>query len=92
MRPLNALLAPLAAVGLAVLCGPAAAQEKKPVVDQERVDKSIALGLEYLRKNQSSDGSWSAQGGMYPTTMTGMAGVALLMEGRPAARGSTPRR
>ena len=73
------------AVGLCAL--PAAAQDKKGAVDQKKVDESVAKGLEYLRKNQSSDGSWSSQGGMYPTTMTGMAGLALLLEGSTCREG-----
>ncbi|MCU0704395.1 MAG: terpene cyclase/mutase family protein [Fimbriiglobus sp.] len=78
----------LALVGLAACVPLAVAQEKKPqVIDQKRVDDSIARGLEYLRKTQNADGSWASQGGMYPTTMTGMAGLALLMEGSTCREG-----
>lgn len=87
MRTVNRHLAPLAVVAAAVLLAPATAQDKKAVVDQKAVDKAVEKGLEYLRKNQSSDGSWSAQGGMYPTTMTGMAGLALVMEGSTCREG-----
>jgi hypothetical protein len=78
----------LAVAGMVVLLAPASAQEKKPaVIDQKKVDESISKGLEYLRKSQSPDGSWSAQGGMYPTTMSGMAGLAMLMEGSTCREG-----
>src|SRR5690349_12662522 len=88
MRSVSRLLAPLAVAGVVVLAAPASAQEKKAaVVDQKKVDEAVAKGLEYLRKTQSPDGSWSAQGGMYPTTMTGMAGLALLMEGSTCREG-----
>ena len=49
------------------------------------VEASVEKGLEWLKKNQNSDGSWAAPGNAYPTVMTGMAGLALMMEG------STPR-
>jgi hypothetical protein len=87
MRSLKSLLAPLAAVaGVVLLSAPARAADK-PVVDQAKVDASVEKGLEYLRKNQSADGSWSAQGGMYPTVMTGLAGISMLMEGSTCREG-----
>jgi hypothetical protein len=67
---------------------PALAQEKKPAaVDPAKVALAVAGGLEHLRKTQSRDGSWSPPGGMYPTAMTGMAGLALLMEGSTCRTG-----
>ena len=88
MRSLKLFTPLAAALGVALAVAPApAADEKKPVVDQKRVDESVEKGLEYLRKQQSPDGSWSAQGGMYPTTMTGVAGIALLMEGSTCREG-----
>lgn len=44
----------------------------KPVVDK---------GLEYLAKSQQRDGHWEGYGAQYKTTMTALAGMALLMEG-----------
>jgi Prenyltransferase and squalene oxidase repeat len=41
----------------------------------------ISKGLEYLARVQHRDGHWDANGGTYPTTMTALAGMALLMEG-----------
>ena len=48
--------------------------------------ETVQKGLEYLVKNQGKDGSW-AMGGQYPTTMTGVAGMALLMEGSTMREG-----
>lgn len=45
------------------------------------VQKSIDRGLEWLAKTQQRDGRWDANGGQYPTTMTALGGMALLMEG-----------
>ena len=38
-------------------------------------------GLDYLAKTQNRDGHWEANGGQYPMAMTGLAGMAMLMEG-----------
>ena len=43
--------------------------------------KTVEKGLEWLAKAQHRDGHWTAPGGQYPTTMTALAGMALLMEG-----------
>jgi hypothetical protein len=42
---------------------------------------AVAQGLKYLADHQSRDGHWEADGGQYPVTMTGLCGLALLMEG-----------
>ena len=53
------------------------------------VDAAIARGLAFLARTQDRDGSWSNRGqfGRYPVAMTGLAGVALLMDGNT----TTPR-
>ncbi len=43
--------------------------------------KAIQKGLDWLAKQQQRDGHWEANGGQYPTTMTALAGMAMLMEG-----------
>jgi len=43
--------------------------------------RSVDRGLEWLAKAQQRDGHWDAVGGAYPVAMTGLSGVALLMEG-----------
>lgn len=62
-----------------------------PVVKADTVPKkyrnSIKKGLEWLAKEQAKDGSWSANGNQYPVAMTGLAGVAMLMEGSTVRSG-----
>jgi hypothetical protein len=60
---------------------PATAQEKKA-----DVDLMVAKGLEWFKRTQKSDGSWSTNG-TYPTTMTALAGMAMLMEGSTLREG-----
>src|SRR6516162_7358776 len=43
--------------------------------------KAVQKGLEWLAKNQHKDGHWEAFGGQFPVAMTGISGMALLMEG-----------
>jgi hypothetical protein len=42
---------------------------------------TVAKGLEWLNKNQNRAGYWEGTGGQYKPAMTGLAGMALLMEG-----------
>ncbi len=77
---------PLAALALAAFASVLPAADK-PVVDQTKVDRAVDKGLDFLKKTQNNDGSWSGPGGSNPTTMTGMAGVALLMEGSTCREG-----
>ncbi len=41
---------------------------------------TVRKGLEYLVKHQLPDGHWEGDGGKHPVAMTGLAGLALLME------------
>src|SRR5262245_34783947 len=43
--------------------------------------EAVRKGLDWVAKAQARDGHWEATGGQYPTSMTGLAGMALLMEG-----------
>jgi hypothetical protein len=72
-----------AAGGLA-LPGVAAAQPPRKQTD---VETAVDKGLEYLKRIQVGDGHWEAQGGQYPTSMTGLAGLAMLMEGSTIREG-----
>jgi hypothetical protein len=47
----------------------------------EKYKESIKRGLDYLAKTQVKDGHWAANGDHHPVAMTGLAGMALLMEG-----------
>ncbi len=69
--------------GLLASPGRAADPERKKL----DVEAAIERGLEYLKKIQAPDGHWEAQGGQYPTTMTALAGMALLMEGSTLREG-----
>jgi hypothetical protein len=62
--------------------------ERPPLVT-ERIDRSIKRGLDWLKANQSSNGSWSGRGGegSYPTAMTALAGMGMLGSGSTATRG-----
>ncbi len=48
---------------------------------------TIQKGLDWLVKQQFRDGHWEAQGGQYPVSMTGLAGIALLSEGSTMREG-----
>src|SRR5262245_8012886 len=48
---------------------------------------TVAKGLDWVSKNQSRDGHWEANGGMYPSAMTGLGGMVLLMEGSTLREG-----
>lgn len=67
---------------LAALAVPARADKMSP---EQR--KAIRKGLEYLVKTQHRDGHWEAFGGQYPMTMTGISGMAMLMEGSTIREG-----
>jgi hypothetical protein len=55
-------------------------------IDQAELQKMIDHGLEYIKSQQKPDGHWDAQG-QYPLTMTGLCGMALLMEGSTIREG-----
>jgi hypothetical protein len=66
-----------------VLPGTAAAQPRKP----SDVEATVDRGLDYLKRIQGGDGHWEATGGQYPTSMTALAGMAMLMEGSTVREG-----
>jgi hypothetical protein len=53
----------------------------------QKWQEAIGKGLEWLAKQQFPDGHWEAQGGQYPMAMTGLAGMAFLMEGSTIREG-----
>ena len=55
----------------------------------EEVHVAIQRGLQWLEKNQASDGSWRNSGGYgsYPAAMTGLAGMAFIASGSTPTRG-----
>src|SRR5438309_606196 len=55
----------------------------------EKYRETVHEGLEYLVKNQFKDGHWEGDGGKHPVAMTGLVGLALLMErDAPSDRGT----
>jgi hypothetical protein len=52
-----------------------------------RYRPAIDKGLAYLARTQHNDGHWEAIGGQYPTAITALAGMALLMEGSTIGEG-----
>lgn len=53
----------------------------------ERYRPTVDKGLQYLVKLQFKDGHWGANGDQYPVSMTGLAGIAMLMEGSTIREG-----
>jgi hypothetical protein len=51
------------------------------------VERAIGRGLEWLAAHQSRLGHWTAANDRYPTSMTALAGIALLCEGSTATQG-----
>jgi squalene cyclase len=80
----SAILAGVLVALAALLALPAGARaDELPKEYRESVNK----GLEWLVKQQHSDGHWEAAGAQYPLTMTGLSGMALLMEGSTIREG-----
>ncbi len=46
----------------------------------EKYRETVRKGLEYLVKHQLPDGHWEGDDGKHPVAMTGLAGLALLMD------------
>ena len=76
----------LAAAVLAVPPGQPVAAEAVRAVSPE-VRRATARGLEWLSREQSRAGYWTASNGRYPAAMTGLAGMALLAEGSTPTQG-----
>jgi len=51
------------------------------------VERVVGRGLDWLAAHQSRVGHWGAAGDRYPTSMTAMAGIALLAEGSTTNQG-----
>src|ERR1700678_3941043 len=53
----------------------------------EKYRATVSKGLEYLAGKQHKDGHWEGDDGKHPVAMTGLAGLALLMERKTTSRG-----
>jgi hypothetical protein len=58
-----------------------------PAADEDRIDDVVTKGLDWLMRQQSRRGSWTANDSRYPTAMTALAGTAMLMEGSTTTQG-----
>jgi hypothetical protein len=79
-----------ALAGLVATAGGLAAQDPAlPPGIAPETQAAIERGLDWLVRNQASDGSWRNAGGYgsYPAAMTGLAGMALLASGSTPTRG-----
>jgi hypothetical protein len=57
----------------------------------EKYRDTVQKALEYLVKHQHNDGHWEGDDGKHPVAMTGLVGIALLMEkDNPPQRGIAP--
>jgi len=75
-----------AVAGIAVFASVLRAEELPATTDKEkefkkRVEQATELGLKWIAETQTRDGHWEANGGQYPTSMTALCGMTLLMEG-----------
>ncbi len=84
-RTSRVLLVALAAWGL-VLLGSVPCVYALNIKDP-KVQQVVQRGLDWLAKNQSRVGHWTANNGQYPTAMTGLAGLAMLCEGSTTTQG-----
>src|ERR1700738_4189823 len=53
----------------------------------EKYRPTVEKALQYLVKQQFKDGHWGANGDQYPVSMTGLTGIAMLMEGSTIREG-----
>ena len=74
-------------LGLAALLAPAASADVTVKLPDERVERAVRNGLDYLARHQSKQGYWTANGGQYRVAMTALAGTALLAEGSGTTQG-----
>ncbi|MGL6075763.1 MAG: prenyltransferase/squalene oxidase repeat-containing protein [Fimbriiglobus sp.] len=74
-------------LGLGLLNISAASAQEEDAKKKKDIEATVSKGLEWLKKNQLPDGHWEANGGQYPTSMTALAGMAMLMEGSTLREG-----
>lgn len=72
----------MSVVGLLLVTASARADEVP-----EKVKTAIDRGLKWFADQQNRDGHWEANGGQYPTAMTALAGMTMLMEGSTLREG-----
>jgi hypothetical protein len=82
------VLVALAMTNVSIPTGAQVVPTRPPLIT-EQAEKSIEKGLAYLARTQSRDGSWrtGSNYGSYPTTMTSLAGLALMAGGNTPVEG-----
>src|SRR5689334_18516785 len=80
---MRANLAGLLATGLALAWVSPGRADEVP----EKYRESVGKALAWIAKTQHKDGHWGANGDQNPMSMTGLAGMALLMEGSTMREG-----
>jgi squalene cyclase len=80
----SAFRAPLT---LGLVLGLAAASEVRAEEMRPEYRVAVQKGLEWVVKQQHRDGHWEANGGQYPSAMTALGGMVLLMEGSTLREG-----
>ncbi len=83
MKPRTFLTAVL---GVGVVFAAAASRGRGDEIP-EKYREMVRKGLAWLAKQQQRDGSFSANGGNYPSAMTALGGMAFLMEGSTYTQG-----
>jgi hypothetical protein len=76
---MNRRLVCAACVLCLLLAGARSAARAEELAPEYR--QAVQKGLEWVAKTQHRDGHWDANGGQYPTTMTALGGMVLLMDG-----------
>jgi len=77
-------------VGFVLVCLALTGLSSRQILGDEIPDKyrpAVEKALQYLVKQQFKDGHWGANGDQYPVSMTGLAGIAMLMEGSTIREG-----
>jgi len=75
-------LALIAVIGCLAAVAPVRAANK-----DAKVQAVVDRGLDWMANSQSRLGHWSGQGGIYPTAMTALAGIAFSAEGSTTTQG-----
>jgi hypothetical protein len=83
MKFINRVTAAVVASVVVLAAGPIARAEEIP----EKYRPAIKKGLEWVASQQKKNGQWDANNGQYPTTMTALGGMVLLMEGSTLREG-----
>jgi len=82
MKLPHVVILPAALMCALDLSSPAHAEDIAP-----KYREVIRKGLDYVAGQQVRDGHWEGNGGAYPTTITSLCGMALLMEGSTMREG-----